>query len=72
MMAWCRNFGVKLPVIWEGKLKDHHSHRPSTKPDKNIFGIRGTLYSVVMCVCIFEGKAEKRRGKESWGCGERI
>lgn len=74
MMSSCRNFGVKLSVIREGKLNDHCSHRSSTKSDKSVFRIKDTLNSVVMCVCVcvFEGKAEKRREREGWGCGERI
>lgn len=61
MMASCRNFGVKLSVIEEGKPKDHCSQRLSAKSDKSVFSIKGTLYSVVTCICISEGKTGKRR-----------
>lgn len=53
---------MKLSVIQEGKLNNHRSHMLSTKSDKSVFSMKGTLHSVT-CACGFEGKAEKRGEK---------
>lgn len=63
---------MKFSLTQEGRLSSCYLHESSTKSGlKSVFSIKGTLCSVVMCTCVFDGKAEKRGAREGWGCNER-
>lgn len=62
---------MKLSVIQEDKLNSHRSHTLSTKSDKGVFSMKGTLHSVVTCICGFEGKPEKRGERRVGDLGRR-